>query len=344
MGKKFRNKDLAARLGVSGTLVSLVLNNKADQHGIRKDTQEKVLALARQMGYFETLQVKEEISPVEQTPGIIGMVVPSMNDPLVIQITPLLQKIFLNIGLGFSVVTRDTDDQRYDRMAGAFRKFFSGMLLVGETADDNTIRTLKNADYPFVLLEKQSKTGRHNTICTDLSAGAQIVADHIGKLGYSNIVIIADSKLYKADREPVGILTDALAAKSGINRPVIFETDRNMLESELDFNRIDQFLRPPYRADALIVMNAGLVFPLMNILRKKNLRIPVDIAIISMEEGEGFDLLYSPVTCLRKPLPALSAKAANMIWGEIRNAGKGKFKRQISLQPELVIRSSCGKK
>jgi len=47
--KKFKNKDLAARLGVSGTLVSLVLNNKADQHGIRKDTQEKVLALARQM-------------------------------------------------------------------------------------------------------------------------------------------------------------------------------------------------------------------------------------------------------------------------------------------------------
>ena len=43
MGKKFKNKDLAARLGVSGTLVSLVLNNKADQQGIRKDTQEKVL-------------------------------------------------------------------------------------------------------------------------------------------------------------------------------------------------------------------------------------------------------------------------------------------------------------
>ena len=39
MGKKFRNKHLATRLGVSGTLVSLVLNNKADQQGIRKETQ-----------------------------------------------------------------------------------------------------------------------------------------------------------------------------------------------------------------------------------------------------------------------------------------------------------------
>jgi len=58
MGKKFRNKDLATRLGVSGTLVSLVLNNKADQQGIRKETQEKVLSLARQMGYFENLAVR----------------------------------------------------------------------------------------------------------------------------------------------------------------------------------------------------------------------------------------------------------------------------------------------
>ena len=62
MGKKFKNKDLAAKLGVSGTLVSLVLNNKADQHGIRKDTQEKVLALAKQMGFFSLSREKEELN------------------------------------------------------------------------------------------------------------------------------------------------------------------------------------------------------------------------------------------------------------------------------------------
>jgi len=39
MGKKVKNKDIAARLGLSGTLVSLVLNSKADQHGIKKETQ-----------------------------------------------------------------------------------------------------------------------------------------------------------------------------------------------------------------------------------------------------------------------------------------------------------------
>src|SRR5665647_124750 len=152
MGKKFKNKDLAGRLGVSATLVSLVLNNKADQQGIRKDTQEKVLNLAKQMGYFESMYEKDETSPVEEKPGVFGMIVPSLNDPFVIQITPYLQKAFLNIGVGFSIVTKDPDDQRYDRLISAFKKFYSGLILFGDAADENTIRALRTSDYPFVCL------------------------------------------------------------------------------------------------------------------------------------------------------------------------------------------------
>ena len=61
-----------------------------------------------------------------------------------------------------------------------------------------------------------------------------------------------------------------------------------------------------------------------------------------MEEGVGFDLMFSPVTCLRKPLANISVKVVNMIWSEVKNSGKGKFKRQVNITPELVIRSSCG--
>src|SRR5512136_773007 len=183
MGKKVKNKDLAARLGVSSTLVSLVLNNKADQHGIRKDTQEKVLSLARQMGYFDLLKERNEVSPVEEKPGVIGMIVPSMHDPFVYEIAPFLQKAFASIGIGFSIITKDPDDGRYNRLVSAFRKFYSGLILVGETADDYTIRALRASNYPFVVLEKSIKMLRLNTVCTDISEGSRKVVDHIGKLG-----------------------------------------------------------------------------------------------------------------------------------------------------------------
>mgnify|MGYP001791508279 CR=1 FL=1 len=342
MGKKFKNKDLAARLGVSGTLVSLVLNNKADQQGIRKDTQERVLSLARQMGYFETLQEKNETSPVEEKPGVLGMIVPSLNDPFVVQITPFLQKAFSSIGVAFSIVTKDPDDQRYDRLVGAFKKFYSGLILFGDAADENTIRALRTTDYPFVLLEKSVKTLRLNTISTDTVAGARLVVNHIDKLGYKNILIIADRKSFGDYTSGIQDVIDALSLKQGINKPIVVELDKPVAGDEIDSIQFEKFLRPPYRADAMIVMNASLVYPIMSLLRKKKLRIPQDIAVVSMEEGTGFDLMFSPVTCLRKPLSGMSIKVANMIWSEVKNSGKGKFKRQVNISPELIVRNSCG--
>jgi DNA-binding LacI/PurR family transcriptional regulator len=342
MVKKFRNKDLATRLGVSGTLVSLVLNNKADQQGIRKETQEKVLSLAKQMGYFESLSERNEVSPVEEKPGILGMLVPSMTDPFVIQIAPYLQKAFSSIGVGFSIITKDPDDTRYDRLIGTFKKFYSGLILLGDAADEGTIRTLRSTDYPFILLEKQMKSLRMNTVTTDSAAGASLVINHIDKMGYRNILIICDNKSYNPDTPDINDLIDAIAQKPAMNKPVVIELEKHSSGDDINPVQFEKFLRPPYRADIMIIMTANLVYPIMKYLRSKNLRIPQDIAIVSMEEGVGFDLMYSPVTCLRKPLANLSVKVVNMIWSEVKNSGKGKFKRQVNITPELVIRSSCG--
>jgi len=342
MGKKVKNKDLAERLNVSSTLVSLVLNNKADQHGIRKDTQERVLALARQMGYFELQKDRQEVSPVEEKPGVIGMIVPSLHDPFIYEITPFFQKAFASIGVGFSIMTKDPDDDRYNRLVGAFRKFYSGLILVGEAADDYTVRALRSSDYPFVMLEKSIKILRLNTVCTDVREGAQRVIDHIDKLGYKNILIVTDRFHSGKDTPVIEIIKEALDKKPEMNKPVVIELDTYINGNDTEPGQIDKYLRPPYRAEIMIILHAELVYKVMTTLKKKKIRIPQDIAMISMEEGIGFDLMCSPVTCLRKPLTGMALKVANMIWAEVKNSGKSKYKRQVNITPELVVRNSCG--
>jgi DNA-binding LacI/PurR family transcriptional regulator len=342
MAKKFKNKDLATRLGVSGTLVSLVLNNKADQQGIRKKTQERVLSMARQMGYFDSLHEKNEVSPVEEKPGILGMIVPTINNPFVIEITPFLQKAFTSIGVGFSIVTRDPDDQRYDRMIGAFRKFYSGLILVGDAADERTLRTLNSADYPFILLEKNVKSLRLNNVCTDTLAGASLVANHIGKLGYKSVLILADADKMNEDRQTISEINSALKSQPEDISSSYLEMEKSKNDEEIDFLQLERFLRPPYRADILVILHSAMVYQVMSFFRRKKIRVPQDIALISMEEGAGFDLMFSPVTCLRKPFAGIAIKVANMLWSEVRNEGKGKYKRQVNLVPELIVRNSCG--
>jgi len=341
MSKKIKNKDIAARLEVSGTLVSLVLNNKADQHGISKETQEKVLMMARQMGYFNYLAEKNVVSPVEETPGVVGMVVTSAYDYFIYGITPYLQTAFSSIGIGFSIITKDPDDQRFDRMINAFRKFYSGMILVGSAADDATVRALRSTDYPFVLLENNNTQGRLNSVTTDNMAGAGIIAKHVHKLGYKNVVIATDKSMSRIYREQIGQMEDALSQMHSVMKPVTIELDRTA-DDDYNFMQLETFLRPPFRADIVITMQSKLVYPVMSMFRKKKLRVPQDIALISAEEGIGFDILYSPVTCIKRPFSSMAIKVANMVWTEIKNSGKGKFKRQVTIMPELVIRNSCG--
>jgi LacI family transcriptional regulator len=123
---------------------------------------------------------------------------------------------------------------------------------------------------------------------------------------------------------------------------MVMEFDIPVDGREIEQGQIDQYLRPPYSAEIMIVIQADLVYCIMSYLRRKNLRVPQDVAIVSMEEGIGFDLMFSPVTCLRKPLSGMALKVSNMIWSEVRNAGKSKYKRQVSIAPELIVRNSCG--
>lgn len=341
MGKKVKNKEIAERLGVSGTLVSLVLNNKADQHGIRKDTQERVLALARQMGYFDLVMEKSESSPVEERPGIIGMVIPATRDPFIYEISPYLQKAFESIGFLFTVITKDPDETRVARVVAAYKKFLTGLILVGEAADDYTVRSLRSASFPFVLLEKSVSQMRLNTVCSDMADGAQRVLNHIAKIGYRNVIIPASRFPSSREVEIIDNLKNAFRNREGMNLPLIIELEVSS-GNEIDFSQIEKLLRPPYSSEIMIVPNSDMVYSILSTFRRKKIRIPQDIALISMEEGIGFDLLYTPVTCLRKPMAGMALKVANMMWTEVKNAGKSKYKRQVNISPELIIRQSCG--
>jgi len=281
-------------------------------------------------------------SPVEERPGVMGMIVPSLHDPFIYEITPFLQKAFNSIGVGFSIITKDPDDGRYNRLVGAFKKFYSGLILVGEAADDYTIRSLRTLGYPFVLLEKSVRNLRLNTVCTDMTEGSRRIVDHIAKLGYKNVLIVTGRDSAAKDKPVIDLLKSAIETKEGMNKTVVVEFDLPVAGREIEQGQIDKYLRPPFRTEIMIVMQAEMVYHIMDFVRKKKLRVPQDVAIVSMEEGIGFDLMFSPVTCLRKPLTGMALKVANMIWSEVKNSGKTKYKRQVNIPPELVVRNSCG--
>ena len=59
MGTGVRIKDIAARMGISASTVSLVLRGRGDENRISRETQKRVIQTAGEMGY-----------PVRKRPGM----------------------------------------------------------------------------------------------------------------------------------------------------------------------------------------------------------------------------------------------------------------------------------
>ena len=168
------------------------------------------------------------------------------------------------------------------------------------------------------------------------------MTEHLAGLGYKNLLIVSGEGSVDSDKEVLDELKNATKKSKGF-ADVQFTVARIPKGTEsMDMEQIEPFLRPPHRTDAIIAVSPELIFPLFNALKDNNIRVPNDIALVSMEDGIGFDLLTTPITRLRRPLSGMSLKTANIIWSEIKNQGKSKYKRQVNLTPELVIRSSSG--
>lgn len=342
MGKKIRIKDIAGRLGLSSTLVSLVINNKADQHGIKRETQERVMAVALQMGYFKQKADDGTDSETGEMPGLVGMIVPSLDDPFIIDLVPYMHKALASIGIGLSVMTKDPLDRRFARMLPGFKKFFSGLILMGETADEATIRSLRTNEYPFIVLENNPRNMRLNIVRSDCEAGTELMVRHIEKLGYRKMCLISREQKTESVKESrdffTGSCADIIAGAELTEAIVARIPGVNIIDTEL----LSEFLRPPHKTELFVVTEAKLVYPVMDYLIRNNVRLPQDVALVSLEDGIGFDLFATPVTRIKRQVPELASKASKMIWTEIKNSGKSKFKRAVNIAPELVVGRSCG--
>ncbi|MEE4115015.1 MAG: LacI family DNA-binding transcriptional regulator [Marinilabiliaceae bacterium] len=340
MARKVKIKDIAARLGLSSTLVSLVLNNKADKHGIKKETQERVIALAQKMGFYEN----ERIDPVKDIydigPGIIGMVVSDLKDQFIVEISDHLRKAFSSIGYGFSIITWDKNDNRFRRIVSNMRRMYAGVILAGDAADDNIIRALKASDYPFVVLERSDVNLRLNIVMSDCQAGARKLAAHLNKFNYRSVAILhSDDSAYSHNK--VRCIRETMEQESEDLSINSYKIDLDITQN-VDIDSVKSYFTPPDAVRLLIVVESMLVYPMIEAVRKLKLRIPGDVALVSMENGIGFDLMETSVTRLKRDIASMASKTVSILWTEIKNSGKSKYKRTVSLAPDLIVGRSCG--
>ena len=88
---------------------------------------------------------------------------------------------------------------------------------------------------------------------------------------------------------------------------------------------------------ALVAYNDISALGAMSALREAGRRVPEDVSVMGFDDIEFAGIAYPPLTTIRQPLREMGATAAEVLIRKIEN---GETVENISVRPELIVRSS----
>jgi LacI family transcriptional regulator len=337
--KKTSLSDIARALGVSKSLVSLVLNGRGDEVGINRETQKRVLAMAEKMNYKPNLVARGLRLGASRT---LGLIVPNIANPFFARITRVVEDEAGRYGYSVMSGSSDEDPAREVGLIKVMQeRQIDGLILASSLKEQKDIRVLQEDKTPFVLIDRYFPDLKTHRVLTDNYAGAYEVVSHLIGQGYRKIGLlkIGPSYLTPIRLRHQGYLEALRSHDIGYEEELVREIPFGAVGKEVE-EALDLLLPPGKGAEALFFLNNDLTVAGLSVIRKKGLRIPDDVAVVSYDDLDLFSLLTPSVTAVAQPWEKMAREAVRILLEEIRHPGVTRDKEEIILPPELKIRGS----
>ncbi len=339
--KKVSLADVAKSLGVSKTLVSLVLNGKGDEKGINKDTQKRVREKVKELNYKPNQFARGLRVGKSNT---IGLVVADISNAFYGKMCRSIEDHCTENGYNLIICSSDENPERESELIGMLIDRQVDGLIISTTQKNNSdIKMLRKNNFPFVLIDRNVDAIETNYVVVDNIDGAKQVVNHLIKLGNQRIGHLTISPAHISTiKERVEGYKQALRDNNiSVNNKLIKEVSFDNLKTDVK-KQVKALLAPPNKATAIFAANNNIAVACLECLNEMGLRIPQDIALVSFDDIDAFNLCYPPVTAINQPIGEMGKKAVNIILDEVKNEDKELKPQQHSLKTDLIIRKSCG--
>jgi len=336
--KKISLQDMADQLGVSKTLVSLVLNGKGTERGISLKTQKRVMHLAKKLNYNPNQMARSLRLGSSKT---IGLIVADISNIFFAQIARSIEDEAGKFGYSVMFMSSEEDAERERNMIQLLQdRCVDGLILATAFNERKDIQKLKEDEIPFVLIDRSIAGIKTNSVVVDNYKGAYDATKHLLNLNFRRIALIKITPDYLAPiQQRTNGYKDALR-DGGV--PV-----RNNLIREISFDNVKAEMQEQLKnlilehsVQALFFLNNSLTVSGLEVINKLHLRIPQDIALVSFDDIDLFRFAYPPITAISQPLDDIGRKAVKLLLDDIKNPKK--TKTQITLPVEMIVRRSCG--
>ena len=337
--KKTYLKDIAQSLKVSKTAVSLVLNNKGDEHKISKDTQKRILDFANKHNYKANHLARGLSRGKSET---IGLIIPNISDIFYAKIASTIEKQAKELGytVVFSSSNEDPKDEQ-EHIRSMLNRQVDGLIIASTQKNQMEMQRLKEMNFPFVLIDRHYPDIDTNFVIVDNHGGVKNMTQHLIDLGKERIGFISIKPILDAIKERRSGYQDALLSNNiPQKKEYVKELNNNNYQQEMK-GAIRKLVGAPNHVNAIVFSTHYLTASGLRELKAINCKVPDEVAIVSFDELGAFDLVDPAITSIIQPVKEIGNYAVEFLVDEMENNGKVKVKKKI-LETGLIIRKSCG--
>jgi LacI family transcriptional regulator len=328
--------DIARALGVSKMTVSRAINNHPE---ISAETRARILETAEKMHYRPNQHAR---ALTTNRSLLFGVVVPDLMHSYFAEICKGIETIAKTEGYQNLICSTDEDFTKERGEVEALLYRTDGLIVASSALPQDTkfYKKLIADGAHIVLIDRRLEGVRCPTVTTDDVKVGILATEHLIKLGHRRVGHLlgtsASTALDRFEGYKQALERNGVRFQESLVRECGF-TERNGYES------MSAWIKEGGVPSAIFAANDPAAIGAMSALDEAGLRVPDDVAIVGSGNIHYGDMLRVPLTTVSWSKMDMGESSAHLLIAMIESEEKKQKVRQIEVvQPELIVRQSCG--
>ena len=339
--KKTSLNDIARQLGVSKTLVSLVLNGKAKEQRISDEICKKVTELAKELNYKPNQIAKGLRTGKTNT---IGLIIADIANPFFGKLGREIEKEAAFHGYRVMFCSSDENAENSGKQIEILQQGqVDGFIIAPPAGSENQILSLKRSKTPFVLIDRYFPDIETNYIVVDNAQAAFEATSHLIGKGYRKIACITlNVHLNNMNQRVLGykqaLIENNIQVDENLIKMMPFSHEKDELVEAV------KQLEPGNKSKVEAVFFATSKLGIMGIetIHSLGLSIPNDIAVVSFDDPDAYKISQPPISAIAQPLKEIGTQSVKVLLDLMKNEKEISEVQQIVLKANFIARKSSG--
>ena len=326
-------KDVARESGVNISTVSRALNNG---YGVNPETRDLVVAVAQRLNYRPNRVARGLVTGRSHS---LALVVSDIRNPFFAEVARGAADAARVEHCDLVLCNSDLDPLRQmEYVQSLLEKRVDGILMNSVAAlNQEDQKKLAECGVPIVLLNRSVASRAFSTVSADNEAGGVLAAQHLLKLGHSEIAHITGPRQHGNLSDRTRGFVETLTAGRRPVSPVVlhgafnFEGGRDLTAKALEQHP---------EITAIFAANDVMAFGAVRAILDRGMRIPEDVSLIGFDNIEFSSIIHPPLTTIHQPKYELGQAAVEILLRLARNKTRRTPESRV-LGVELIERQSC---